>query len=380
MSVVELNSWSFLNFHRKKDVQTQVSSAVMEGELSTAARLLSEENSSLVHASVGKIISTGLLLGIVHVLTGPDHLSALAAMSNGGSWRAFALGLRWGCGHSLGLIIMTAIFFAAGQTIDLDATGEYLNYVVGVFMIALGLWTGRSVYRKYHVKLAEEKAHAVIDEDVRSCTGFNSEANTPTVVSLKPTNANTIAEPSTICSPTGSYALMIHDEPKTPSDSHTPRDARQPKSDEADEDPTTFKKKYCSNFSFENPLMQEVAALCVSIVHGIAGPGGILGVLPAVVLNNWGKSTAYLASFCVASIFIMGVFAALYGEITRRLGGNTPVMDFRVGMCSSAFSFIVGCLWIILQSFGVLDDIFGQVTSDNLQASRKIIAKKHNWG
>eukprot|EP00644_Phytophthora_capsici_P017068 jgi/Phyca11/12104/fgenesh1_pm.PHYCAscaffold_96_\ len=233
----------------------------------------------LVHASVGKIISTGLLLGIVHVLTGPDHLSALAAMSNGGSWRAFALGLRWGCGHSLGLIIMTAIFFAAGQTIDLDATGEYLNYVVGVFMIALGLWTGRNT--------------------------------------------------------------------------------RQAKPDETIEGPTTFKTKYCSNFSFENPLMQKVAALCVGIVHGIAGPGGILGVLPAVVLNNWGKSTAYLGSFCAASIFIMGVFAAVYGEITRRLGGNTPVMDFRVGMCSSAFSFIVGCLWIVLQSFGVLDDIFG---------------------
>ncbi|KAG1712463.1 hypothetical protein DVH05_000209 [Phytophthora capsici] len=315
----------------------------MEGEISTAVRLLSEEDSSLVHASVGKIISTGLLLGIVHVLTGPDHLSALAAMSNGGSWRAFALGLRWGCGHSLGLIIMTAIFFAAGQTIDLDATGEYLNYVVGVFMVALGLWTGRSVYRKYHLKLTEEKA--VMDEDDRNCTGFNSEANTPTVVSLKPT----------VNSPTGSYALMIHDEP----DLQPPTDTRQAKPDETIEGPTTFKTKYCSNFSFENPLMQKVAALCVGIVHGIAGPGGILGVLPAVVLNNWGKSTAYLGSFCAASIFIMGVFAAVYGEITRRLGGNTPVMDFRVGMCSSAFSFIVGCLWIVLQSFGVLDDIFG---------------------
>ncbi|KAK1942008.1 hypothetical protein P3T76_006330 [Phytophthora citrophthora] len=336
----------------------QVSTAVMESELSTTVRLLSEENSSLVHASIGKIISTGLLLGIVHVLTGPDHLSALAAMSNGGSWRAFALGLRWGCGHSLGLIIMTAIFFAAGQTIDLDATGEYLNYVVGVFMIALGLWTGRSVYGKYHLKLAEEKALAVIDEDDRSYTGFNSEANTPTVVSLKPTHSN-VAEPSMARSPTGSYALMIHDEPKTPSDLQTPTDTRQPKPDEKSEAPATFKTKYCSNFSFENPLMQKVAALCVGIVHGIAGPGGILGVLPAVVLNNWGKSIAYLGSFCVASIFIMGVFAALYGEITRRLGGNTPVMDFRVGMCSSAFSFLVGCLWIILQSFGVLDDIFG---------------------
>jgi hypothetical protein len=82
-------------------------------------------------------------------------------------------------------------------------------------------------------------------------------------------------------------------------------------------------------------------------------------VLPAVVLNNWGKSIAYLGSFCGASILTMGVFAAVYGEITRRLGGSSPKMDFRVGMCSSAFSFLVGCLWIVLQATGELDKIFG---------------------
>ncbi|GMF17841.1 unnamed protein product [Phytophthora lilii] len=345
----------------------------MAAVLLTAPRLLSEENSSLVYASIGKIIGTGLMLGVVHVLTGPDHLSALAAMSNGGSWRAFALGMRWGCGHSIGLLIMTAIFFAAGQTIDLDATGEYLNYVVGVFMIALGIWTGKSVYRKYHRKLAEEKAGAIVDEDLETRSrvgagGLNSGTSTPTVVSLNPeqkklrsANISTVEETPAVSSPTGSFTLMIRDDNETAraADARTPTSMPQPRMDEEPEEPKTFKQKYCSNFRFENPLMQKVVAVCVGIVHGIAGPGGILGVLPAVVLNNWGKSTAYLGSFCGASILTMGVFAALYGEITRRLGGNTPVMDFRVGMCSSAFSFIVGCLWIILQSFGVLDDIFG---------------------
>ncbi|POM74319.1 Hypothetical protein PHPALM_8738 [Phytophthora palmivora] len=268
---------------------------------------------------------------------------------------------------------MAVIFFAAGQTIDLDATEQYLNYVVGVFMIALGIWTGKSVYRKYHLKLAQEKACGIVTDDVRSqsCTGaggFGSRASTPTMVSLQPdqtnvksTNASIIAESPALNSPTGSYALMIRDDTDTgaATEPRTPIDVKQSKSGELLDEPKTHTKIYCSNFSFENPLMQKVAALCIGIVHGIAGPGGILGVLPAVVLNNWGKSTAYLGSFCVASIVIMGVFAALYGEVTRRLGGNTPVMDFRVGMCSSAFSFIIGCLWIILQSLGVLNDIFG---------------------
>lgn len=118
-------------------------------------RLLSGEDSSLSHASLAKIIGTGVLLGIVHVLTGPDHLSALAAMTTGSSWKAFSLGIRWGCGHSIGLIIMALIFFAAGRSINLNDVGGYLNYIVGVFMIGLGFWTVVHVKRNYRAQLKE---------------------------------------------------------------------------------------------------------------------------------------------------------------------------------------------------------------------------------
>ena len=41
---------------------------------------------------------TGVSLGAFHVFT-PDHLSALSALSVGGSWKSFFLGVRWGIGH-----------------------------------------------------------------------------------------------------------------------------------------------------------------------------------------------------------------------------------------------------------------------------------------
>jgi hypothetical protein len=102
----------------------------------------------------------------------------------------------------------------------------------------------------------------------------------------------------------------------------------------------------------------QIMALVVGIVHGIAGPGGILGVLPAVVMADWAKSTAYLVSFCISSIFIMGVFAALYGEITGRLGRNSVLVEFRIGIFSAAFSIVVGVGWIILQATGFMDQVF----------------------
>ncbi|KAE9326832.1 hypothetical protein PF008_g16547 [Phytophthora fragariae] len=264
---------------------------------------------------------------------------------------------------------MAGIFFAAGQTIDLNAVGGYLNYVVGVFTIALGVWTGRSIYRKYHQALDEEKAGHPSCDDLESNFDSNgsyvdSAATQPTVVEFNPEPKRVeTAATSTSCSasrgrvessPSSYFYLVVNSKVSNESmegnGPSTPMMALSPKSDDVPEESKAYKEKYCSNLSFENPMMQRIAALCVGIVHGIAGPGGILGVLPAVVLNNWGKSIAYLGSFCGASILTMGVFAAVYGEITCRLGGSSPKMDFRVGMCSSAFSFVIGILWIILQA------------------------------
>lgn len=49
-----------------------------------------------------RLVTLGVVMGIVHVLAGPDHLCALATLSVGSSWRAAMLGFRWGIGHSTG--------------------------------------------------------------------------------------------------------------------------------------------------------------------------------------------------------------------------------------------------------------------------------------
>ena len=72
--------------------------------------------------------------------------------------------------------------------------------------------------------------------------------------------------------------------------------------------------------SIHNPHVQRFAAFGIGIVHGIAGPGGVLGVLPAVELHDKTLAATYLASFCGTSILIMGTFAAGYGELTARVG------------------------------------------------------------
>lgn len=179
-----------------------------------------------------------------------------------------------GCGHSLGLLIMAGIFFAAGQTIDLDDVGGYLNYVVGVFMIALGVWTGRSIYRKYHQAHDEEKAvHPSCDDLESNCDSNRSYVNSsaaklPTVVEFNPeprrvATAGTSSTSGRIgSSPSSSFFLVVNNKADTEStdgnNPGTPVMALSPKSNDGLEGPKTFKQNYCANLSFENPMMQRV--------------------------------------------------------------------------------------------------------------------------
>ena len=45
----------------------------------------------------------GVAMGALHVMTGADHLSAVATLACGNSRvKAFWLGAKWGSGHSVG--------------------------------------------------------------------------------------------------------------------------------------------------------------------------------------------------------------------------------------------------------------------------------------
>ncbi|KAF1318837.1 hypothetical protein FI667_g13580, partial [Globisporangium splendens] len=319
----------------------------------SAARMLSGEDSSLSHASLATIIGTGLLLGIVHVLTGPDHLSALAAMTTNSSWKAFSLGIRWGCGHSIGLIIMALIFFAAGRSVNLDKVGVYCNYIVGVFMIALGAWTLLHV-KKYKTQVKDAQLlHAETSSHGSGGRHSHQQHGHQHQLSLAHVEVDVVV-PTATPSPTTSYHLLVVDD----AEDKSLRASEGTAADHGDDGKMQKKKMCCSSASFSNPTTQKITALLVGIVHGIAGPGGILGVLPAVVMDDWVKSVSYLASFCISSIFIMGVFAALYGEITGRLSRNSNLLEFRIGVFSASFSVVVGVAWIVLQATGQMNKVF----------------------
>jgi ABC-type nickel/cobalt efflux system permease component RcnA len=81
---------------------------------------------------------SGLLAGSVHVVTGVDHLAALLPLSVGRRLRAVGTGVRWGLGHSAGVVLVGLLAVALKERFDVHAAGAWGERLVGVVLIAIG--------------------------------------------------------------------------------------------------------------------------------------------------------------------------------------------------------------------------------------------------
>lgn len=262
-----------------------------------------EEGSS----SYGRLLELGIGFGIVHVITGVDHLGALATLAANGTWRAFIYGVRWGVGHSSGLLIIAGIFYGVGRTFELEQVEKYTEWLVAAFMLLLGGYGMIMAVRQYQ-----------IDKEMGEKDGIE---------------ADIVTDP------------LLSAEVETGEEENKEAAVADEKS----------KKRGSS-------LKQGILSCFIGLIHGLAGPGGILGILPAIHQSEFSKTALYLATFCISSTLTMGVFASLYGIITAWCSSistsNPAFQKFVVALISAGFSVIIGVLFVILLALGIFDQIF----------------------
>lgn len=111
------------------------------------------------------IAITGALAGLFHVLSGPDHLAAVAPIAVQDGRRAWFAGWTWGIGHASGVVVVALLAILLRDLLPpvaiLSAWGER---VVGVALIAIGLWAlGRGLNispgAHHHGAVAHDHVH-----------------------------------------------------------------------------------------------------------------------------------------------------------------------------------------------------------------------------
>ena len=80
------------------------------------------------------------IAGFVHVLSGPDHLAAIAPYAVEGKRRAWRTGVRWGLGHAAGALGIGLLFLLLRDAFPVEVVSAWGERLVGVVLVGIGLW------------------------------------------------------------------------------------------------------------------------------------------------------------------------------------------------------------------------------------------------
>lgn len=87
---------------------------------------------------------TGAIAGVVHVLSGPDHLAAVTPMAVDARERGWLSGWTWGLGHASGVVVVAVLAVTLRDLLPpVDAISAWSERIVGVALIGVGLWALR---------------------------------------------------------------------------------------------------------------------------------------------------------------------------------------------------------------------------------------------
>ena len=93
-------------------------------------------------------IVTGALAGLVHVLSGPDHLAAVAPIAASDRERGWIAGWTWGIGHASGVVVVAFVAVLLRDVLpSVDVISAWSERLVGGALIAIGLWALRRSMR-----------------------------------------------------------------------------------------------------------------------------------------------------------------------------------------------------------------------------------------
>jgi hypothetical protein len=232
-------------------------------------------------------LGAGIAVGLIHVLSGPDHLAAIAPLASVERQRVWAIGLRWGLGHALGVVLVGLLVGVLTQWVFVDPVSAASERLVGVMLLAvagLGFWR---FFRPSGVK----HSHQAQSADFQHTHAHHAHAH------------DTVPLPFISLSKTS----------KSPNSSPIPRPSLVP--------------------------------YAIGVLHGCAGGSHFLGILLALAFPTFAGVLTYLAGFVVGTLFAMTAFAAGIGWLAS-MGRLSPRFQSSLVLISSGGSAVIGGYWL----------------------------------
>lgn len=88
------------------------------------------------------------MAGMVHVWSGPDHLTAIAPLAARSPRGAWVPGVRWGLGHSAGVALVGLLSLWLRDLMPADLLSSWGERLVGVMLFGIGIWGMRKAFSK----------------------------------------------------------------------------------------------------------------------------------------------------------------------------------------------------------------------------------------
>ncbi len=126
--------------------------------------------SVLVHLSRVIAFLSGMLAGTLHVVSGPDHVAAVAPLAVNAPRAGRVLGALWGVGHGGGVLLWLALAALSQHLFERAFPSGALEALVGVALLVLGALNLRDPVRPHvhvhahgpvagHVPVPDGRAH-----------------------------------------------------------------------------------------------------------------------------------------------------------------------------------------------------------------------------
>ena len=225
----------------------------------------------------------GLIAATIHVLSGPDHLAAVGPLALNTRFRPWLIGMSWGIGHLIGMLLLGMLFIYFKEFIPFDYISKNSEKLVGILLILIGCW---AFFRMYLFNRKKNHAHIHTHKDK-----------------------------------TGHFFVHYHSH-----DHH-------------------YTKEHNHEHELEHKTY--LAALGIGIIHGLAGFSHILSILPTLAFPSLFESVLYLIGFGIGTIAAMVAFSFALGLVGKYSSEKKKDTAFLIvnGIAGSAAVF-VGIFWL----------------------------------